>query len=119
MGERGPGAFKRWLNRCTSEYAAMVNGPPAPVTNEKVKDVRRHWRDGGRELVMRDWDVPGARPFGFWYCDVPAPDRRRAEKICVTEAEMVLLLGLADEAERREIAAGNVIEKQRRQDRRP
>ena len=32
---------------------------------------------------------------------------------------MVLLLGLADEAERREIAAGNVIEKQRRQDRRP
>ena len=32
---------------------------------------------------------------------------------------MVLFLDLADDAERQAIAAGNIIEKQRRQDRRP
>ena len=64
MGERGPGAYKIWLNHCSSEYADMIDGP-ASRTNEKIKEVRRHWRDGGRELVMRNWKVPGVRPFGF------------------------------------------------------
>ena len=118
MGERGPGAYRIWLNHCSSEYADMIDGP-ASRTNEKIKEVLRHWRDGGRELVMRNWKVPGVRPFGFWYCDIPAPDRRRAEKVCATEAEMVLLLGLADEAERQAIAAGNIIEKQMPQGRQP
>ena len=118
MGERGPGAYKIWLNHCSPEYRAMLCGP-TPATNDKIKEVRRHWRDGGREVVMRGWDMPGVRPFGFWYCDVPTSDRRRAEKVCATEAEMVLWLGLADEAERQAIAAGNIIEKQMRQGRRP
>jgi hypothetical protein len=117
MGERGPGAYKIWLNHCSSEYADMIDGP-ASRTNEKIKEVRRHWRDGGRELIMRGWDMPGARPFAFWYADVAASDRRRAERICGTEAEMLLFLNLADEKERQAIAAGNIIEKQRRQDRR-
>jgi hypothetical protein len=93
----------------------MLLGPVTP-TNEKIKEVRRHWRDGGRELVMRDWKVPGVRPFAFWYSDVPVPDRRRAMKECATEAEMVLLLDLADEAERRAIADRNVVTKQRAKD---
>jgi len=91
----------------------MIDGPLAPLTNEKIKEVRRHWRGGGRELIMRDWKVPGVRPFGFWYCDIPAPDRRRAMKVCTTEAEMVLFLDLADEAERQAIADGDIIAKQR------
>ena len=118
MGERGPGAYKIWLNHCSPEYRAMLCGP-TPATNDKIKEVRRHWRDGGREVVMRGWDMPGVRPFGFWYCDVPTSDRLRAEKACATQAEMVLFLDLADDAERQAIAAGNIIEKQRRQDRRP
>src|SRR6476619_4420288 len=113
MGERGPGAYKRWLNYCSSESAEMIDGPMVPLTNEKIKEVRRHWRGGGRELIMRDWKVPGVRPFGFWYCDIPAPDRRRAMKVCTTEAEMVLFLDLADEAERQAIADGDIIANQR------
>ena len=61
MGEKGPGAYKIWLNCCSPEYRAMLCGP-TPATSDEIKTVRRHWRDGGRELVMRDWDVPGARP---------------------------------------------------------
>jgi hypothetical protein len=112
MGDRGPGAYKRHLNHCTPEYAEMLYGP-SEMTNEKIKTVRRYWRDGGREIIMRNWKVPGVRPFGFWYCDVPVSDRRRAMKECATEAEMVLLLNLADEAERKAIAAGDIIAKQR------
>ena len=52
---------------------------------------------------MRDWGAPGVRPFGFWFSDVSGADRRRALKACTTEAEMVIFLGLADEAEKQAI----------------
>ena len=114
MGDRGIGADKRWLNHCCSEYVDMVYGP-AELTDENIRRVRRHWRDGGRELVMRDWGAPGVRPFGFWFSDVSGADRRRALKACTTEAEMVVFLGLADEAEKQAIIAGGIVAKQWRE----
>ena len=114
MGDRGIGANKRWLNYCTPEYADMIDGP-VELTNDEIKTVRRHWRDGGREIIMGKWNVPGRRPFGFWFCDVSGADRRRALKACTTEAEMVIFLGLADEAEKQAIIAGGIVAKQWRE----
>ena len=74
MGERGRGAVKHWLNRCADEYWEMIHGPLGwETTPLKVKQIRRHWREGGRELVMRAWSMPGKRPYAYWYCDIPPP----------------------------------------------
>jgi hypothetical protein len=75
--------------------------------------VRRHWRDGGRDLVMRWWTIPGERPLGYWLCDVKPWDARRAEHECGSWAEVILFLGLANKAERSALKVQGIIAEQR------
>jgi hypothetical protein len=111
MGKRGSGSTRRWLNPVSRDFQEMCFGPD-PWDEKKFNRIRRHWRSGGREAVMRNWNVAGSRPFAFWLCEVSAADVRRAEAACRTEAECVLYLNLADDEERRRIAAEGVIEEE-------
>jgi hypothetical protein len=111
MGKRGKFGSRTWLNPASAAYQEMILGPE-PWDKTKFRRIRRHWRSGGRELVMRDWDFPGSRPFAFWLCEVGTADVRRAEAACRTEAECVLFLGLADARESRRIKAEGVIEQE-------
>jgi hypothetical protein len=57
---------------------------------------------------------PGWRPFGFWICDVSNSDLARADRAsCDCETAVILHLGLADEAERKAIKRGRLLEKDR------
>jgi hypothetical protein len=111
MGRRGCGSARRWLNPASRDFQEMCFGPD-PWDEKKFNRVRRHWRNGGREAVMANWNLPGSRPFAFWLCEVSAADCRRAEEACRTEAECVLYLGLADAKERRRIKAEGVIKQE-------
>ena len=65
----------------------------------------------GRQAVMSWIEYVGWRPLGFWL-EIPAKDRRRAERKCRCEAEMIIFLRLADKAEREKIADTGVIAEQ-------
>ena len=84
-----------------------------------VEELRDDWENGGRQEVMRHNRDPGKRPWAFWEFDVTEFQKRRADKhfdtleTDVTQAEWILFLGLADEAEKRAIEEENVIEEQR------
>jgi hypothetical protein len=105
MGARGPGSLgRRWCNPCSGEFKEMVSGPDPDLPDDQLKakhiQIRRHWRNGGEQAVMETWNKLGWRPTGFWICFRDRKALRAAEKVCRSETEVVLMLGLADEKER-------------------
>jgi hypothetical protein len=62
---------------------------------------------------MERWNKPGWRPIGFWLCFKDKKAVRAAEKVCRTETEVVLMVGLADDEERQRIADEGLLAKDR------
>ena len=110
MGARGPGAERHYTLYCAPEFHELVFGPTDESPNH-VRLLRYRWQNGGQSAARAHFREPGRRPWAWWRFTCPLRERRKALNF-PTEAEAILALGLADEAERQAIAAGDIIERQ-------
>src|SRR5262245_39875595 len=114
MGLRGKTRQPRnWTVPGSIQFEELVNGPLDTANQAEYAAafprIRRRWRTGGREAVMR-YDYIGWRPLGWWLAR-PLKERKLIEKDPKVrcEAEAILRLKLAGKAEREAIADRGII----------
>ena len=99
---------------------ALLWGPPGDgdEDEELMARLRQLWERGGRDEIMSgSFRKPGYRPWGFWRFDFDPP-ANPDDYDCRCSAEWLIALNLVDDAEKKAILDGGVIDKQIAEDER-